>query len=601
MKAMPTLSPAQRRTGLAVALVFLVLAFSSSWLKSVTGDEPAHLGAGMAILAHGDFRMNPEHPPLIKVLAALPVHLFARPDLTYSLGGGRFLGSWLDSYQTEWGFYTIFRAPSRAGRWAESPRPRLALARTVPILIGLLGGYLAFMWARELAHGDARAGLIAAALLLGYTEYLGHARWVTFDVPQATACGAISYAAWRWWRRPGRLTSAMFVLACALGSQVKLPVGFFIVLTLATLMLLAICAPAAIRGHRLRLTIYLSVAALAGCWAACWAAAGFRFSHLPPAAVIDKPSIYVPPFDSTGTWPRWLANLLWHWRLLPEATLATLAHVSGFQGRMMFLWDEMSRTGWYQYFLVTFMVKTPLPMLAGMVLLTGGGLAWLARAAGDAMAGRLRASQRHRLVRAMVLWGPILGLLALTVLSRANLGHRYIMFMYLPLCAALGAAAYRWWRRAGWRRACVALLLAHQAVLLAWWYPHYATYFNVIGGGHPYRGSIIVRDSNADWGQDVGILAAQINRLGYEGVNIGLFGPNHPESWGIQRFHWLMPHYPFAVFMPEARRPNSDWPIAYSLNNRNEPLVLDLLAQRPPDILVNSIMVWLPPYHLEQF
>jgi hypothetical protein len=45
--------------------------------SSATTDEVIHLPAGYSYLRYHDYRMNPEHPPLIKKLAALP--LFFRP------------------------------------------------------------------------------------------------------------------------------------------------------------------------------------------------------------------------------------------------------------------------------------------------------------------------------------------------------------------------------------------------------------------------------------------------------------------------------------------------------------------------------------------
>ena len=42
-------------------------------LLSATFDETAHLPAGYAYLKTGDLRLNPQHPPLIKMLAAVPL------------------------------------------------------------------------------------------------------------------------------------------------------------------------------------------------------------------------------------------------------------------------------------------------------------------------------------------------------------------------------------------------------------------------------------------------------------------------------------------------------------------------------------------------
>ena len=54
--------------------VFLVAVFSMKD-DSLTMDEVAHLPAGYSYLTQKDMRLNPEHPPLLKDLAALPLLL----------------------------------------------------------------------------------------------------------------------------------------------------------------------------------------------------------------------------------------------------------------------------------------------------------------------------------------------------------------------------------------------------------------------------------------------------------------------------------------------------------------------------------------------
>ena len=66
----------------AALLVFAGLAFLSLRDDSATSDELAHLPAGFTYVDRLDFRLNPEHPPLAKIWAALPLKIagLARPD-----------------------------------------------------------------------------------------------------------------------------------------------------------------------------------------------------------------------------------------------------------------------------------------------------------------------------------------------------------------------------------------------------------------------------------------------------------------------------------------------------------------------------------------
>ena len=69
-------------TPFAVALAFLILFFVQGVFfiraNSQTFDEAAHLGAGYSYFTTGEFRLNSEHPPLIKQFQALPVLLVYR-------------------------------------------------------------------------------------------------------------------------------------------------------------------------------------------------------------------------------------------------------------------------------------------------------------------------------------------------------------------------------------------------------------------------------------------------------------------------------------------------------------------------------------------
>ena len=74
------LSP--RVAGFVLAFICLVafgLMFWASRTDSAIDDELAHIPAGYGYVHNLDYRLNPEHPPLVKALAMLPV-LFLNPN-----------------------------------------------------------------------------------------------------------------------------------------------------------------------------------------------------------------------------------------------------------------------------------------------------------------------------------------------------------------------------------------------------------------------------------------------------------------------------------------------------------------------------------------
>jgi len=87
---------------LGLLLIMAMLAGSAAWRESVAVDEVAHVGAGVSYLQKLDYRMSEEHPPLAKVLAAIPLVIKGvRADyahLSWSFSGKPFhqyLGEWV--------------------------------------------------------------------------------------------------------------------------------------------------------------------------------------------------------------------------------------------------------------------------------------------------------------------------------------------------------------------------------------------------------------------------------------------------------------------------------------------------------------------------
>src|SRR5437868_13330081 len=83
-------------------LLMAILAGGAARHESVTVDEVAHIGAGVSYLQKLDLRMNEEHPPLAKLVAALPLVLrqahadYSHLSWTFSAKNfGELLGEWV--------------------------------------------------------------------------------------------------------------------------------------------------------------------------------------------------------------------------------------------------------------------------------------------------------------------------------------------------------------------------------------------------------------------------------------------------------------------------------------------------------------------------
>src|SRR5678815_4749019 len=135
----------------SIAAICLILAFCLQAALalpqlSATSDEPVHLASGYSYLQTRDFRMNPEHPPLAKLIAALPL-LFIQPKLNTSSA------LWNKASEYEFAFDFIYT--NNADRL-------LFWGRMMMVVLAAAGAAITFMWARDL-FGPV-AGLLALGL-----------------------------------------------------------------------------------------------------------------------------------------------------------------------------------------------------------------------------------------------------------------------------------------------------------------------------------------------------------------------------------------------------------------------------------------------------
>src|SRR6266496_2517915 len=121
------------RTALAFILaVFCLQAMLALTRLSATTDEPVHLSAGYSYWKTRDFRMNPEHPPLAKLLATIPL-LALHPRFDPSDQ------SWQSGTEDKFAFKFLYgNNADRILFWSRIPM----------ILLAALGAAVTFMWAR---------------------------------------------------------------------------------------------------------------------------------------------------------------------------------------------------------------------------------------------------------------------------------------------------------------------------------------------------------------------------------------------------------------------------------------------------------------------
>lgn len=454
-----------------LAILVFELAFTAR-RESQTWDEACHIFAGYRYWTAADFGDNPEHPPLVKLLATVPL---LRMTLKVPPHPGTF------SKEEDFLAATQFVFSNDAE--AIIFRTRMAAA-----LLTVLLGLLMFLTAREM-FGDGPA-LIALTLLVFEPNILAHGAVVATDVGMSCFLLATVYAFYRYVKTPSLGGLAWTALACGFSLATK----HSAILVFPILFALAICE--VIRGGRdaptpvgrpkqaLRLLGALCAIGIVSV-AILWAFYAFRFQPRTGVDTSARFTEYVGRLKNPAQKQMILTAGRWH--LLPEPYLYGLADV-GITAEFShsYLMGTVYPHGVWQYFPIAFSIKTTLGL---MILLALFPFA-LARS---------KVEHWRELVFLIL---PATIYFGIAMASSMNIGIRHILPVYPFLIILAAWCAWRLIQRQQRWAYVVALLLAWNVVSSLRTFPVYLAYANELWGG-PSQTYRYLSDSNADWGQQL--------------------------------------------------------------------------------------------------
>ena len=197
-----------KRTRLVIVAALLALMFvlagGTAVRESMTVDEVSHVGSGLSYLQRLDLRLNAEHPPLSKVIAAMPLVLTGK-HADYNSVAWKGAADFFPAYEMQWLF-----GDSVLGRW--NPwKPTLMMARAPMLLLTLLLAWFTYWCADRL--GGPWGGLLCLLVFATTPTFLVFGPLVLTDLPVALFT---SFALWQLgelWAEPTRRNALLFGLA----------------------------------------------------------------------------------------------------------------------------------------------------------------------------------------------------------------------------------------------------------------------------------------------------------------------------------------------------------------------------------------------------
>lgn len=444
-------------------IFFLFLEIKSLLGESWVYDEKLHLEAGYTFLTKHDFRQEPFNPPLMREITALP--LLISP--------------------------AIFKDPI------------LFWPRIMIVFLTLILGLLVFTWAKKL-YGE-KAGFFALFLFILEPNLLAHGHYATTDMGLTFFFFLSLFLFWLWRKKINFWRLAMFSVITGLTLSTKISALPFLLVSFLIIYFLE-------RGKRDFLTVnfwskrlpyllFVIGIALLTLWATYFFTfeplLGLRLDPQRPAITLAKENP--------------LINFALNQYVPLGSYVSTIKQVIlyNYQGKEVFLAGSFSQTGWFYFFPVAFLIKTPLPLL---IFSLG---AWFLF--------KRKVEEKYLLV-------PIGVIFLFAILSRLNLGIRYILPLY-PFLIVFASQIINWKGR-------LSKIFTGTIIILVFWYfwgaarvsPHYLTFFNELVGG-PRHGHRYLVDSNLDWGQGLLALKNYQKEQKIENLQLAYFGTVNPALY----------------------------------------------------------------------
>jgi len=516
-------------------IIMVVLGFLSMKEESAIMDEVAHIPAGYSYLIKKDMRLNPEHPPLIKDLAAIPLYFIDKINFPEQIP------AWQTKVNGQWdfGFNFLYKSNNDADKiifWSRIPM----------LLILLILGLYIFKWTKEL-FGPSSA-LFALFLYTFSPTFIAHGRYVTTDVGAAAGFFIATYYFVKFLQSPSKknlfLAGIFFGIAQIIKFSLFLLIFYFAVLIIIKTILLQkklVFSKKALIQFGSFLKNFLLIIII-GYLIIVYPLYLFHISGYPqekqvfdtnyisshfPLKIINQPLVWMAKQPVLRPYAQYLLGLC---MVFQRAT----------GGNTTFFLGEVTNKGWHKYFPIVYLIKTPL-VLHIFTIIALIFIAW-----------QIKKPFWIRPVKRMFVWSknhfPELAMLIFlmvywgaSISSNLNIGVRHILPAFPFTYVLITGQIKNIFRRI--KKEKVKMIASSVFGILLIWYafsslsifPYYLTYFNELTGGAK-NGYIYVTDSNLDWGQDLKRLTKWIEKNNIQRIKLDYFGGGLPEYYLKEKY-----------------------------------------------------------------
>lgn len=503
-----------------IALIFVgfLFVFLSIRPMSLTMDELAHIPAGFSYLHAKDFRLNPEHPPLIKDLSAIPL-------MFLNLNFPENHESWQTGVNNQWWFGNqfIFKSGNNADNlifWARIPM----------ILLTLFFWLIVYLWAKNVV--GSKYALIVLLLAVFSPTVIAHGGLVTTDIGAALGFLLAVYFWIKFLKQPDFKNTIIFSIV--LGFSLLLKFSLVLLIPIFGIVAFAYWWGSSEKIKKILKTFFLAiVSAFFAILFVIWPIYYIHTLNYPiERQVFDTQDILASNSNTI------LKNATIFFA--GKAITRPIAHYAlGLlmatqrvgSGNTVYFLGDISATAWKHYFPIVYILKEPLSFYILALCLVVILLVYLAKNNKKlckecflnikmALANNIEAFSLA--IMAIVYW-------ATSILGNLNIGVRHILPVMAPTYILLVFLLKNIMERKKGSSG-EEILIGFTALMLIWYclssvfsFPHHLSYFNELAGGSK-NGYKYVVDSNYDWGQDLKRLQKFVEDNNIEKIKIDYFG-----------------------------------------------------------------------------